>query len=53
MILFFFQNEGIFVHSDGLEELDKITHARIRIHLQSYTGTEITLVYWSEWLPAI
>ena len=30
--IYFFQNEGIFVQLDELDELDKITHAWIRIH---------------------
>ena len=38
---YFFQNEGIFVQ---LDELDKFTHAWIRIHLQYHTSTEDTLV---------
>ena len=40
----FFQNEGIFVQLDELDELDKFTRAWIRIHLQYQTGTEDTLV---------
>ena len=36
----FFQNEGIFVQLDKLDELDKFTHASIRIHLQYQTSTE-------------
>ena len=40
----FLQNEGIFVKLDELDELDKFTHAWIRIHLQFHTDTEDTLV---------
>ena len=42
--LVFFQNEGSFVQLDELDELDKFTHAWIRIHLQFHTSTEDTLV---------
>ena len=40
----FFQNEGIFVQLGELDEFDKITDARIRIHLQFHRSTENTLV---------
>ena len=40
----FFQNEGIFVQLDELDELDKITHVWTRIHLQSHPSTENSLV---------
>ena len=40
----FFQNERIFIQLDELDELDKITHAWIRINLQSHQSTEDTLV---------
>ena len=40
----FFQNEDIFVQLDELDELDRITHALIRIHLHPHTSTENILV---------
>ena len=43
-ILFFFQNEAIFVQLDELDKLDKIIRAWIRIHLQFHTSIEYTLV---------
>ena len=33
-ILVFFQNKGIFIHLDEIDEFDKITHALIRLNLQ-------------------
>ena len=39
----FIQNEGIFIQLDELEKLDKITHAWIRLNLQSHISTENTL----------
>ena len=38
------KNEEIFVQLDELDELDKFSHAWIRIHLQFHTSTEDTLV---------
>ena len=43
--LVFFQNEGIFFQLDELDELDKINHAWIRIHLQFYTRTEDSITF--------
>ena len=39
-----FSNEGIFIQLDELDEMDKFTHAWIRIHLQSHPRTDNTLV---------
>ena len=36
-----------------LDELDKFTHAWIRIHLQFHTSTEDTLVQWLTWLTVV
>ena len=44
MRVYFFQNEEIFVQLDELDELDRITHAWIKIYLQSHTSTENILV---------
>ena len=41
---FSFQDKGILVHLGELDELDQITHAAIRIHLQYHTSREDTLV---------
>ena len=40
----FFQNKGILVKLDELDELDQVTHTWIRIHLQFPTSREDTLV---------
>ena len=42
-IIYIFENEGIFVQLDELVELDKFTHAWIRIHLQFHTSTKDNL----------
>ena len=42
--IFFFQNEEVFVPLDRLDELDRITHAWIRIQLQPHTNTENILM---------
>ena len=39
-LFFLKKNEVIFVQLDELDELDRITHAWIRINLQSGTSTD-------------
>ena len=41
---FFFKMKKIFVQLDELDELDKFTHAWIRIHIKFHTSAEDTLV---------
>ena len=44
LTLVLFQNEGIFIQLDELDEFDKITCAWITMHLQSLSNPENVLV---------